>query len=120
MITGGEASDSRHLDPLMRDVVSVPKPKDLLGDKAYDSNSNREDLLLQGIRPVIPSNRSRKVIIPHDKDAYKNRNRIERMINKLKQNRRVATRFDKTLQSFAAFITLAATKLWLPTFVNRT
>ena len=104
----------------MDDPVAVRTPKHLLGDKGYDSDNNRGRLLTHGIRPVIPSNRSRKVLIPHHKDLYKERNRIERMFNKLKQNRRVATRFDKTISSFMGFITLAAVKLWLPTFVNRT
>lgn len=102
----------------MEDPVAVAKPKALLGDKGYDSDTNREALLVQGILPVIPSKRSRKLIIPHDEVAYKNRNRIERMINKLKQNRRIAMRFDKTLCSFAGFICLAAIRIWLPTFVN--
>nr|WP_281032823.1 transposase [Phyllobacterium myrsinacearum] len=52
--------------------------------------------------------------------AYKDRNRIERMFNRLKQFRRIATRFDKTKTSFAAFLALAAAKLWLPNFINRT
>ena len=100
--------------------MAVPKPRHLLGDKGYDSDNNRGSLLIRGIIPVIPSNRSRKVLIPHDKVLYKERNLIERMFNKLKQNRRIATRFEKTKSSFVAFITLAALKLWLPTFVNRT
>lgn len=52
--------------------------------------------------------------------AYKDRNHIERMFNRLKQFRRIATRFDKTKTSFAAFLALAAAKLWLPNFINRT
>ena len=100
--------------------VAVPAPKHLLGDKGYDSDDNRGSLLTRNICPVIPSMRSRTVPIPHDETLYKDRNRIERMINKLKHNRRVATRYDKTLSSFAAFICLAALKLWLPVFVNRT
>ena len=118
-ITGGEASDIRHLEPLMDDPVDVPTPKAVLGDKGYDSDSNREALLLRGILPVIPSKRSRKVATPHKQTVYKDRNRIERMINKLKQNRRIAMRFDKTKLSFAGFITLASIKIWMPTFVNR-
>lgn len=117
-VTGGEASDVRHLEPLMNDPVAVAKPKALLGEKDYDSDTNRQALLLRGLLPVIPSKRSREVVIPHDEVAYKNRNRIERMINKLKQNRRVAMRFDKTLCSFTGFISLAAIRIWLPSFVN--
>jgi len=117
-ITGGQASDSKHLQSLMELPVSIPAPKHLLGDKGYDSDDNRGSLLTCNIRPVIPPRRSRKLAIPYDKTLYRERNLIERMINKLKQNRRVATRYDKTTSSFAAFVTLAAMKLWLPTFVN--
>jgi transposase len=62
---------------------------------------------------------NRKEPIACDFKSYKDRNRIERMFNRLKQFRRVATRYDKTSKSFKAFLNLAAAKLWLPTFVNR-
>ena len=51
--------------------------------------------------------------------GYKDRNRIERMFNKVKQFRRIATRYDKTKASFAAFLNLAAARIWLQHFVNR-
>ncbi|WP_394702266.1 transposase [uncultured Cohaesibacter sp.] len=51
-------------------------------------------------------------------NAYRQRNRIERMFNRLKQFRRIATRYDTTAISFMEFLCLAAVKLWLPTFVN--
>jgi transposase len=53
-------------------------------------------------------------------DSYKDRNRIERMFNKLKQFGRIATRYDKNRLSYAGFLGLAATHIWLPTFVNTT
>ena len=80
----------------------------------------RQDLLLSGIVPVIPPKANRKNPPPCDFRAYKDRNRIERMFNRLKQFRRIATRFDKTAKSFAAFLALAAAKIWIPYFVNRT
>ena len=52
--------------------------------------------------------------------AYKDQNRIERMFNRINQFRRVATRYDKTRKSFDGFLALAAAKIWLPYFVNRT
>ncbi len=55
-----------------------------------------------------------------DYHAYKNRNRIERMFNRIKQFRRIATRYDKTKTPFAAFLAIAAAKIWLPHFVNMT
>jgi len=55
-----------------------------------------------------------------DFQAYKDRNRIERMFNRLKQFRRIATRYDKTRKSFEAFLAIAAVKIWPPHFVNMT
>ena len=118
LVTGGQASDSRPLQPLMALAAAIRRPDFLLGDKGYDSDDNRASLLIQGIRPVIPSMRSRKVEIPHDETLHRQRNRIERMIDELKQSRRVATRYDESMSSFRGFITLAAVKLWLPSFVH--
>ncbi|MFT8797898.1 transposase [Zymomonas mobilis] len=63
---------------------------------------------------------NRKKHIPYNLQHYKDRNCIERMFNKLKQFRRIATHYDKTRKSFLAFLHIAAVKLWLPYFVNRT
>ena len=73
-----------------------------------------------GKTAVIPPKANRKNPPPCDFRAYKDRNRIERMFNRLKQFRRIATRFDKTAKSFAAFLALAAARIWMPYFVNRT
>lgn len=61
----------------------------------------------------------RKQPIPCDFHAYRDRNRVERMFNRLKQCRRIATRYDKTSASYLGFLALAAAKLWMPTYVNR-
>jgi transposase len=75
--------------------------KELLGDKAYDSNSFRKSLRKEGIRPVIPGRSNRKKRIHHDKQAYKARNVIERCYCRLKDfRRRVATRYDKLARNF--------------------
>ena len=91
----------------------------MLADKGYDSDDVRTSLLLKGIVPVIPPKANRKEPIACDFRAYKDRNRVERMFNKLIQFRRIATRYDKTAVSFLGFLALAAAKLWLPTYVNR-
>lgn len=62
---------------------------------------------------VIPSNRSRKLIIPHDAAIYRLRNRIERCFNRLKHFRRFATRYDRRTLHFKGFIHLAAVMIWL-------
>nr|WP_264986214.1 IS5 family transposase [Novacetimonas hansenii] len=117
-LTGGEVSDYSGADALTD--LPVVTPRRLLADKGYDSDRIRETLLFRGILPVIPSRSNRKENIPCDFRCYRDRNRIERMFNKLKQFRRIATRYDKTRKSFLAFLNLAAIKLWLPSFVNRT
>lgn len=96
------------------------KPRLFLADKGYDDDVVRQSLLLVGISPVIPPKSNRREPIPFDFRAYKDRNRIERMFNKVKQFRRIATRYDKTKRSFAAFLNLAAARIWLRDFFNRT
>ena len=66
-----------------------------------------------GATVVIPSNRTRRVIIPHDAVAYKHRNRIERCFNRLKHFRRFATRYDRRTLHFTGFALLAAAMIWL-------
>jgi transposase len=100
--------------------LPVGKPRMLLAAKGYDGDSVRESLLIHGILPVIPPRSNRTQHIPCDFRRYKDRNRIERMFNRLKQFRRIATRYDKTAKSFLGFLHLAAAKLWLPAFVNKT
>ncbi len=92
----------------------------MLADKGYDGDDVRAALLMKGILPVIPPRANRKETIACDFKAYKDRNRVERMFNKLKQARRIATRYDKTAVSFLAFLNIAAARLWLINFVNRT
>jgi transposase len=62
---------------------------------------------------VIPPNPVRTEPAPLDHGLYRLRNRVERLVNRLKQFRAVATRYDKTAESFLAFVQLAATRLWL-------
>lgn len=89
----------------------------LLADKGYDSDAIRDALAELEIEAVIPPKSNRKDPDPYDREAYKQRNLIERMFNKLKNWRRIATRYDKTATSFLAFISLVSAKMWLP-FVN--
>lgn len=101
------------------DILAAPalihgfKAQAVLADKAYDSNALRAIIADVGAQAVIPSNRSRKVIIPHDPAIYKHRNRIERCFNKLKHFRRFATRYDRRALHFLSFIQLAAIMIWM-------
>jgi transposase len=85
----------------------------VLADKAYDSNALRERIARLGAEAVIPSSRSRKIIIPHDELAYKYRNRIERCFNRMKHFRRLATRYDRRTIHFEGLVYLVATMIWL-------
>ena len=101
------------------DILMAPalldgfKARAVLADKAYDSNALRQLIADSGAQAVIPSNRTRKVTIPHDQAAYKDRNLIERCFNKLKHFRRFATRYDRRAVYFLALIHLAAAMLWM-------
>ena len=101
-------------------ALPVANPKHMLADKGYDGDDVRSGLLMKGILPVIPPRANRKEPIACDFRAYRDRNRIERMFNRLKQSRRIATRYDKTSTSFIGFLNLAAARIWLSSFVNRT
>ena len=85
----------------------------LIGDIGYDADWVRQELLLRGVLPVIPPNPVRQEPVALDRGLYRLRNRVERLVNRLKQFRAVATRYDKTAESFLAFVQLAASRLWL-------
>ena len=74
---------------------------------------------MHGIMPIIPPKANRKVPEHPDYHGYRDRNRVERMFNKLKQSRRIATRYDKTALSFESFLNLASARLWIKSYVNR-
>ncbi len=85
-----------------------------LADKGYDADAIREEITRSNIEAVIPSKSNRRERVPYDKAKYKWRNQIERLFNKLKNWRRVATRYDKTRESYLGFVAIAAVKLWIP------
>ena len=101
-------------------ALPVANLKHMLADKGYDGDDVRSGLLMKGILPVIPPRANRKEPIACDFRAYRDRNRIERMFNRLKQSRRIATRYDKTATSFLGFLNLAAARIWLSSFFYRT
>ena len=117
-ITAREVSDYLGFDPLME--AEGPQAKVVLADRGYDSDHIRETLEEKGAAPVIPTRRNRKVQIPVDGHIYALRNRIERCFNKLKNARRLATRYDKTAASYLGFVQIAAIRIWTNAFVNRT
>uniref|UniRef100_A4WTL6 Transposase, IS4 family n=1 Tax=Cereibacter sphaeroides (strain ATCC 17025 / ATH 2.4.3) TaxID=349102 RepID=A4WTL6_CERS5 len=93
---------------------SLPKADWLLADRGYDADWLREALKHKGMKVCIPGRKSRKKAVRYDKRRYKRRNRIEIMFGRLKDWRRVATRYDRCPQTFFSAIALAATVMfWL-------
>src|SRR4051795_4387765 len=110
-VTPGQAHDATGYDDLMDD--GAPDPETMIGDKGYDSDPIRDDLEERGAEPVIPTKANRKVQRPVDRKTYSLRNRIERFFNKIKNSRRVATRYDKLASSFLGFVQLATIRIWI-------
>lgn len=108
-ITEGQRHDSRPAS----DLVQRAQSSCILADKAYDSDAFRASLHGQGCLPVIPSNGSRASKLPYDEQLYKCRSEIECTFNLLKQARRFATRYEKTLRNYAAVVALGCSLLWL-------
>jgi len=93
---------------------SLPKANWLLADKGYDADWLRNDLKDKGIKVCIPGRKSRNDPVRYDKRRYKSRNRIEIMFGRLKDWRRVATRYDRCPIVFLSAVALAATVIfWL-------
>ncbi len=90
----------------------MPPARRCLADTAYDSDDLRGFLLDRGTLPVIPNNPTRKRLHPFNQKAYRQRNIIERMFCRLKDWRRIATRYDKLATNFAAAVAIAALILW--------
>ena len=85
----------------------------LLADKGYDANALRALVGERGAWANIPPKSNRKDPICFSRHLYRDRNLIERFFNKIKQFRRVATRYDKTAKSFLGFIDIASIRLWV-------
>lgn len=110
-LTAGQTSDyigARALLP------SLPPAGTLLADRGYDADWFRNALIEREIQPCIPSRKCRKVPIPHDADLYRQRHRIENAFARLKDWRRIATRYDRCADLFLSACALAAIVIfWL-------
>jgi transposase len=108
-VTPGQRGDIRAAESLLD---QLPPGRSCAADTAYDSNALRQFLRERGTRPVIPNNPTRKQRHPFDRNAYKQRNMIERAFCRLKDWRRIATRYDKLARNFHATVALAAIIIW--------
>jgi transposase len=109
VLTGGEAHDCPVAERLIR---RVPPAKRMLGDKGYDSAELRNDLKERGTKPVIPNRRCRKQPFSFNKRLYKARWLIENAINRMKDFRRIAMRYDKLARNYLGAVCLVAALVW--------
>ena len=111
MLTGGNAADSPVAPNLLAGLKGA---RYLLADKGYDANSLRKRLRLSAIVPVIPGRSNRKRPIRYDAERYKSRHLIENAFCRIKDFRRVATRYDKLAANFLSGVALVtAFAFWL-------
>jgi len=106
LLTGGRVKRAGRGRPKQR-------PRRLGGDKAYSNQHIRTSLRRRKIGIVIPRPRNQRRRGPFDQTRYRQRNQVERFFNRLKQNRRVATRYEKRATMYLAVVTVAAIMLWL-------
>ena len=111
LLTEGQMSDYKGA-ALMLDAL--PKAAELIADRGYDADWFRKALAQRGTTACIPSKSNRKVVIPHDATLYRQRHKIEIMFGRLKDWRRIHTRYDRCAHTFFSAICIAATVIfWL-------
>jgi transposase len=89
------------------------RPRRLAGDKGYSSPTARRWLRQRRISPVIPTRKDQRRQPSFDREAYRERNKVERLMNRLKQFRSIATRYGKRATNYLAMVTLGMIMLWL-------
>lgn len=104
-LTPGNVADISMAIPILQGIAA---PKRLLADKAYDADKLRNWLKRRRIKAVIPSNATRRTPYPLDRAIYRRRNVIERMFGKLKNWRRIATRYDRLAKNYLAALALVS------------
>ncbi len=121
ILTPGQDHESTVLRPLMeRGAVKRLgrgrprlRPRRVVGDKGYSSRENRQYLRRRGMRLTIPRKKNERHRGRFDKAIYLMRNRVELLINRMKQFRRLATRYENRAENFHAMWVIAATLLWM-------
>jgi transposase len=107
-VVPGQASDAPQLEPLLDQTLQrLPVVDELVGDKGFDGDEQRQACVNNDVNPNIPNRKNRIDPWPHDAEGYQERNRVERLFAKLKQFRRVATRYEKLKVTFLGMIQLA-------------
>jgi transposase len=114
LLTGGQVNDCTQAIALLADSQAEA----VLADKGYDTDAIVEHIENTGARAVVPPKSNRKQQREYDQELYKKRNRIERCFSRLKQFRRLATRYDKNRVCFQAFVALACSFVLLLSIVD--
>ncbi len=95
-------------------IDALPEARTMPGDRGYDADWFRAALVARGIEPCIPPRARRKIQINYDKTLYRQRHKIEIMFGRLKDWRRIHTRYDRCAHTFMSAIAIAATVIfWL-------
>ena len=106
MVSAGNINDMTMAQALIEAAGRFDR---LIADKGYDTNAIRALVARRGAQAVIPSTASRSAPIPYDRDAYRARNLVERLWCRLKDWRRIATRYDKLARNYLSGALIAAT-----------
>ena len=109
ILTPGQSSEFGQSNALIAGL----SPDFVLGDKGYDSNDFVAEIEKSGARPVIPSKKNRIEQREYDQDIYKERNLIERLFQKLKRYRRIASRFERRAVHYLSMLHIASSVIWL-------
>ena len=109
LLSEGQMSDYKGA---ARMLDTLPQAKTMLGDKGYDADWLREALAKRGITACIPSKANRQTPMPHDRTLYRQRHKIEVMFGRLKDWRRIHTRYDRCAHTFMSAICIAATVIF--------
>lgn len=109
ILTGGHVADITQGPAL----IEALRTDAVIADKGYDSDAFVETIAKAGAQAVIPPRRNRRAPRDFDRERYKARNLVERFFNRLKQFRRLATRYDKLAHRFNAFLLVACAYIWL-------
>ena len=104
LVSAGEKADITQAESLLKGL----RAEHVLADKAYDSDALIKKIESSQARAVIPPRSNRKQQRSYDKELYKERNKVERFFNKIKQFRRVATRYEKTARNYLAMAIFAS------------
>ncbi len=109
LLTGGEVADICCAKPLLDGLKTAA----VLADKGYDADPLIDSIQATGAMVVIPPKRKRVVQRSYDRHLYKDRNLVERFFNRIKQFRRIATRYEKLARNYLSFLNLVCAYIWI-------